>query len=149
MRPLKALISKRTINRAHVSDNPKEITNFSYEDLLNSGNIVRIVSEKYEFDTIVVNAKDANSAFKKIIDIDIDSFKSEVDLVSIRKLKSGGNYIFTYSSDFYFKNFPNSNTKITKIQKVYSSKINVSDIYTVEDFIKIFEKYNLEPVPTE
>lgn len=147
MRPLKALISKSTLNRAHVSDRPKEITNFSYEDLLNSGNIVRIVSEKYEFDTIVVNAKDANSAFKKIIDLDI--LDSGADLVSIRKLKSGGTYIFTYNSDFYFKNFPNSNTKITKIQKVYSSKIDVSNIHTVEDFIKIFEKYNLEPVPTE
>lgn len=140
MRPLKALISKSTINRAHVSDSPKEIKNFSYEDLLNSGNIIRaFMNDYYKFDLIVIKKENVNPLFKWILE------GSDVISIGVRKLRSGWNAIFSIYPETWKRNFPISDTGVTKIQKVYSSNIDVSKIDSVDTFVKIFYEYNLQP----
>ena len=143
MKPLKALISKSTLNRAHVGDKLKEIKNFSYEDLLKEGNIILVYTDnrrsKYNY-----------SREQYYISFGNKIRPSFIDNIVASVYNLGLSYDTNYNTDtsinfsLFKEEFPKYDNE--KILAVYSTNINVEEIKNIKDLKNIFKEYKLEPV---
>ena len=95
MRPLKALISKNTLHRAHTGK--LKIENPKYTDLLIPGNIVEIESNGKLHHGIVMNTHDYNLKFHKranttfvIVTLDKDKLIGLIGLEDINHINRTG-----------------------------------------------------------
>jgi len=134
MKPLKALISKKTIHRAHIDSTLTEIKNFTYKDATTSGNVVLISSNAYykNHHGIVLNSNQCHEFFQ------ID------DQHTICTLNDYGT-ITRWNTSNLKETFPFlSNDE--KILKVYKKTKYTEDIDTLQDIQNAYKKYNLLPI---
>lgn len=130
MRPLKALISKNTIHRAH-TDVLVEIENFTYNDVITPGNVVLISDDNYYHDHhgIVLSR---NQCYK---------FFQINEQHTILTLNEYGT-ITRWNTRNLEKIFPSISDDV-RILKVYRKTKYTEDIDTLQDIQNVYKKYNL------
>ena len=133
MRPLKALISKNTIHRAHTGK--LKIENPKYTDLLIPGNIVEIESNGKLHHGIVMNTHDYNLKFNK---------RASTTFVIVT-LNYDTEYVSNWDCHYFKKSFPNANDSATVIKNIYDSSIDISKIKDVKDIVKLYKEFDLIP----
>jgi len=141
MRPLKALISKNTIHRAHTDDVLTEIENFTYEDAITPGNVVLISGNGYlisyggyhEHHGIVLSNVQSYELFNEI-----DVPHTICTLNKYRK-------ITRWDSLKLKETFPFLNDDV-QILKVYRKTKYTENIDTIKDIQNVYKKYNLLPI---
>lgn len=131
MRPLKALISKNTLNRAHSGNVLSEIKNFTYEDVITPGNILLVHGGNYNtHHAIVVDDKCASQFIQHLRFLRLGltlNTKSEVTYWELDTLDDDN---FTFNNG-------------TVIYKVFKTNIDIKNIKSVKDLEKLYTKYNL------
>ena len=135
MKPLKALISKNTLHRAH-TNTLVEIDNFTYNDAITPGNILLIEGGRYDIHhAIVVNLECAHR-----LNLPINCKHMAATLNVVDDLVG-----FWDLDDNIDGNFPNFRYG-AKIIKMYSTNIDVSKITTQADVKKLFDNYKLKRI---
>ena len=135
MRPLKALISKNTIHRAHA---PFSIEDFikdpNFNDL-KAGNIVYTLDGEIPKMYIVANAKDLPEMFDNI------SIRNRyVKLILLRYATTALGYTY-WDADSFKEKFPyNKNWDEVKIEKIWNSEVDLKTIKSKDDFKALYDK---------
>jgi len=134
MRPLKALISKSTINRAHTGIILKNyIQNPKYEDAIKPGNVIIISDEKILRLYIVSNRESLPKEFQKEI-----SEGRDIVFIKYDTNKYGFSY---WNAASFEKKFPyHRHWDDTKIEKVLISNVDFKTIKSKEDFKVIYDE---------
>lgn len=131
MKPLKALISKNTIHRAHTG-NMYEIKNFTYKDIITPGNILMLHGGTFNtHHAIVVDNKCGRQFFKDFTHQSIPALTLNID----SKITYWG--LDKLDKDD-FKNLYG-----TVIYKVFKTNIDIKNIKSVKDLEKLYTEYNL------
>ena len=133
MKPLKALISKNTIHRAH-TDVLVEINNFTYEDAITPGNIVLLKSADYDDHHGIILNEDQTS---KLVHYPIPG-------ICIAVLCSNDVSFWNISKP---EQFPYVGKYMNAmIVKVYEGTYFAKRIKSKQDIINIYKKYKLIPI---
>ena len=122
MRPLKALISKSTINRAHTGITLKNyIQNPKYEDAIKYGNVILISDENILRVYIASNRESLPKEFQEKISKNCDIVFIKYDI---------NKYGFSYwDATSFEKKFPyNKNWDEVKIEKIWNSEVDLKTI---------------------
>ena len=135
MKPLKALISKSTLNRAHSGNVLTEIKNFNYEDTMTPGNIILISGKDCPTHHGIVLSEKQTKKIQNFSDI------------SINTLNKNGSITYWATDVLNYKNtFPKlSSYNDVYIVAVYKATQDTKNISDEADIINIYKKYNLIP----
>ena len=131
MRPLKALISKNTIHRAH-TDVLVEINNFTYNDAITPGNVVLISDDDnyyHEHHGIVLNREQCYEFFK---------IKEQQTICTLNEYGT----LTRWNTGYLKETFPSLSDDV-RIIKVYRKTKYTEDIDTLHDIQNAYKKYNL------
>lgn len=131
MRPLKALISKSTIHRAH-TDVLVEIENFTYEDVITPGNVVLISDDDDYYPDhhgIVFNRNQCHKFFQ---------INEQHTICTLNKYDT----ITRWNTRNLKETFPSISDDV-RILKVYRKTKYTEDIDTLHDIQNVYKKYNL------
>jgi len=131
MKPLKALISKSTIHRAH-TDNMTEIKNFSYKDVITPGNVLLIYSRSHNTHHAIVVDNECAKQF-------VTSKYQKLALT----LNTGSQVTYWALDSLDDNAFQKFNYGIARIDKVFKTNIDIRNIKSIKDLEKLYKEYNL------